>query len=98
MKKVKNSEINVSEVVGYPVKISSESKSVESMIQGDQEPKMVVSCKSCGQEFDSTFSVNDFAALSKEQHEAGTLHLCPFCGNLSIYEMKDYHERQSKPS
>ena len=60
--------------------------------QQEPEPKMVVTCKSCGKEFDSTFSVEDFAALSKEQHEAGTLHLCPFCGNLSIYEMKDYHE------
>ena len=98
MKKVKNSEINVSAVVGYPVRIPSENKGVDGMIQREPEPKMVVSCMSCGQEFDSTFSVEDFAALSKEQHEAGTLHLCPFCGNLSIYEMKDYHERQTPGS
>ena len=96
MKNSKNSETNnATTVVAYPVVINAEKQSEQVLNQQEPEPKMVVSCKACGKEFDSTFSVDDFAGLSKEQHEAGTLHLCPFCGNLSIYELKDYHERQA---
>jgi len=60
----------------------------------DKRKKMVLRCKSCGKEFDSTFSVEEFSMISEEQRDAGTLHLCPSCGNLSIYELKDYFEPQ----
>ena len=82
------------EVAGYPLKSYSGIGAVNVPVTTN-EPKMVVTCKACGKEFDSTFTLDDFAALSKEQFEAGTLHLCPFCGNLSLYEMKDYHEAQA---
>jgi hypothetical protein len=91
LKKLQESEI---EVTGYPLK-SYPASSMDRLPEDKLEPKMVVTCKSCGKEFDSTFTFEDFAALSKEQFEAGTLHLCPFCGNLSLYEMKDYHEPQA---
>jgi DNA-directed RNA polymerase subunit RPC12/RpoP len=57
----------------------------------DQE-KMVLTCKSCGKTFSSTFSVGEMEDISQEQYEAGTLHLCPHCGNLSMYLIRDYHE------
>ncbi len=56
------------------------------------EKKMVLKCKSCGENFDSTFSVEEFSLLPEDQNGSGTLHLCPQCGNLSIYELKDYRE------
>jgi len=56
------------------------------------DKKMVLNCKSCGLDFDSTFSVDEFSLLSEDQNRSGTLHLCPHCGNLSIYELKDYQE------
>jgi len=59
---------------------------------GNSARKMVLKCKACRADFDSTFSVEDFASLATDQLEAGTLHLCPNCGNLSIYELKDYRE------
>jgi hypothetical protein len=58
----------------------------------DFEKKMVLKCKSCGSDFDSTFSVYEFSLLSEDQNRSGTLHLCPHCGNLSIYELSDYRE------
>lgn len=67
------------------------------MKKRDQSPsekdrKMVLKCKACRADFDSTFSIEEFSMLSRKQYEAGTLHLCPNCGNLSIYELKDYRE------
>jgi uncharacterized protein (DUF983 family) len=56
------------------------------------DKKMVLKCKSCGSDFDSTFSVDEFSLLSEDQNRSGTLHLCPHCGNLSIYELRDYRE------
>ncbi|MDA4112276.1 MAG: hypothetical protein OK439_07020 [Thaumarchaeota archaeon] len=86
------SDIKASEITAYAVPSSSK-ESPEGMKEKQKvDPKMALACKSCHAEFDSTFSVEDFVTLSKEQYEAGTLHLCPFCGNLSIYELKDYHE------
>lgn len=63
------------------------------------EPKkdqtiMEITCKTCGKPFDSTFTVDEFVNLSREQYEAGTLHLCPFCGTISLYRLKDYHEQK----
>ena len=63
-----------------------------SMVPSESEIKMALTCKNCKREFNSTFSIDDFACLSEDQHEAGTLHLCPFCGTLTIYQMTDYHE------
>jgi hypothetical protein len=54
--------------------------------------KMVLKCKACGGDFDSTFSVEEFSLLPEDQNKSGTLHLCPHCGNLSIYELGDYQE------
>lgn len=54
--------------------------------------KMRLECHSCGKSFDSTFTVEDFGSLPLEQYEAGTLHLCPYCGDLGIYQLKDYKE------
>ncbi len=73
--------------VAYPVTLIS--KDVTPL---KETKKMVLKCKSCGQDFDSTYSIEEFSMLSKEQYEAGTLHLCPSCGNLSIYVLKDYGE------
>jgi hypothetical protein len=56
------------------------------------QEKMVLTCKFCGKNFDSTFSVKEIEQISEEQFEAGTLHLCPYCGNLSTYQIRDYHQ------
>jgi predicted RNA-binding Zn-ribbon protein involved in translation (DUF1610 family) len=55
--------------------------------------KMIVVCKSCGAKFDSTCAVAEYESLSKDQYEAGTLHLCPNCGFLGTYLLKDYREQ-----
>ena len=60
------------------------------------EKKMILTCKACQKEFNSTFSVDDFATLSRDQLKEGTLHLCPFCGDLAIYSLNDYHESESR--
>jgi len=54
--------------------------------------KMVLVCKYCSSSFDSTFTVDEFSLISGQQLESGTLHICPHCGNLSIYLMTDYRE------
>lgn len=53
---------------------------------------MKVNCRACGRSFETTFSVDDFERLSSDQSEAGTLHICPHCGDLGLYKMKDYFE------
>jgi hypothetical protein len=53
---------------------------------------MIVSCRACGREFESTFTNEDFAKLPLIQKESGTLHICPHCGNLGLYAIRDYHE------
>ena len=58
--------------------------------------KMTLKCKSCLKYFDSTFSVEEFSLLPKDQNTAGTLHLCPHCGNLSIYKLEDYEEPSTR--
>ncbi|MGI0090553.1 MAG: hypothetical protein ACREBS_02480 [Nitrososphaerales archaeon] len=57
-----------------------------------QAKRMSLTCKSCGKSFDSTFTEEEFALLPRDQNETGTLHLCPLCGNLSTYLLKDYRE------
>jgi hypothetical protein len=54
--------------------------------------KMSLDCKSCGNSFDSTFTVEEYESLPTEQYEAGTLHICPHCGFLGTYLLKDYKE------
>lgn len=56
------------------------------------EKYMVIQCKACNRFFDSTFTTSEFALLPVKQFEAGTLHLCPHCGNLSAYLLSDYKE------
>jgi len=94
LEKSQESDIKSSEIIAYTVHSISQKGSGNMAHDQKPDPKMVLTCKSCKEEFDSTFSVEDFATLPKEQYESGTLHLCPSCGNLSIYELKDYHEHQ----
>jgi DNA-directed RNA polymerase subunit RPC12/RpoP len=54
---------------------------------------MLVKCRSCGRNFDTTFTVQDFGMLPRDQKESGTLHLCPHCGTLSLYMIRDYFEQ-----
>ncbi len=61
----------------------------------EKEHRMSLKCKSCGRFFDSTFTVEEFASLPTDQTEVGTLHLCPSCGALAIYHLKDYVEPSS---
>ena len=65
---------------------------LEDTISVPEERMMILHCRTCGKPFDSTFAVNDFAALSSEQLKAGTIHLCPHCGELAIYQLRDYQE------
>ena len=66
-------------------------ENVLSMPRG-KERKMTLLCRACDKRFDSTFGVEDFASLSSEQMKSGTIHLCPFCGELAIYQLVDYQE------
>jgi DNA-directed RNA polymerase subunit RPC12/RpoP len=56
--------------------------------------RMAIRCKRCSHEFDSTFTAEELAILSNDQNESGTLHLCPECGQLSIYLLRDYFQSQ----
>ena len=77
-------------VEGYPINLES-----TSLKQEEQKKKMMlVKCRSCAKSFDTTFTVQDFETLSRNQMESGTLHLCPQCGNLSLYVLKDYFEEK----
>ncbi len=60
--------------------------------------KMSLNCKSCGESFDSTFTVAEYESLPTEQYEAGTLHICPHCGFLGTYLLKDYKEERKEKS
>ena len=65
---------------------------VENPRESNPQMKMLLKCKSCGKIFNSTFTAEDFETIPAEQYEAGTLHLCPHCGALSTYLLKDYFE------
>jgi hypothetical protein len=85
------------ESIAYPLAFSPKVLQVEEArnektTKTNETKKMELKCKACGKAFDSTFSVEEFSLLPRQQYEAGTLHLCPACGNLSIYELKDYQE------
>ena len=60
--------------------------------QGAQK-MMALACHACGRPFNSTFTVSEFSNLSTAQYESGTLHLCPHCGEVSMYMLKDYFEK-----
>jgi transcription elongation factor Elf1 len=60
----------------------------------DQKKKvMFVRCRVCGEPFETTFSADEIDRFSSKQNEVGTLHLCPNCGDLSLYKMNDYFEK-----
>lgn len=86
-----NAELSSAYPISYPL---SPVKSVFEQVDPEKltSKKMVLKCKSCRNYFDSTFSVEEFSQLPRDQNQAGTLHLCPHCGNLSIYELVDYKE------
>jgi hypothetical protein len=85
-----------SESLAYPLNYSVSNRDPEAtkkvMDGHKKDRKMILMCKACGANFDSTFSVEEFSLLAEDQNRSGTLHLCPNCGNLSIYELKDYQE------
>ncbi len=74
-----------------PVDLSGISKEADKTINRKNKA-MMVNCRACGRSFETTFSVDDFERLSSDQSEAGTLHICPHCGDLGLYKMKDYFE------
>ncbi|MGI0080226.1 MAG: hypothetical protein ACRECH_11430 [Nitrososphaerales archaeon] len=80
-------------IEAYPIEIRHEQlSSDEAHSNPSDNVKMLIKCKSCAKLFDSTFTAEEFASLPKDQNESGTLHLCPHCGQLSIYLLKDYVE------
>jgi predicted RNA-binding Zn-ribbon protein involved in translation (DUF1610 family) len=88
-----STDANLAYPLNYPITShENETGKMDSVMTEPEQKKMVLKCKACGNDFQSTFSVREFSMLSQEQFEAGTLHLCPDCGNLSIYKMKDYRE------
>jgi predicted RNA-binding Zn-ribbon protein involved in translation (DUF1610 family) len=90
---IKTNEDNPNETLAYPLNYPATSQVTENAADDSKlSKKMILKCKSCGASFDSTFSSEEFSMLSQDQNRSGTLHLCPNCGNLSIYELKDYQE------
>ena len=89
-------EAIANESLAYPLNYSVSNRDSEAikkvMNDGKKDRKLILKCKSCRTNFDSTFSVEEFSLLTEDQNRSGTLHLCPNCGNLSIYELKDYQE------
>lgn len=79
-------------IEAYPIEIKRQQLPNETPRDSSGKGEMLLKCKSCGKLFDSTFTTADFALLPKDQNESGTLHLCPHCGQLSIYLLKDYAE------
>ena len=79
-------------IEAYPIEIKRDQLPSEIPKNPSGKGKMLLKCKSCGKLFDSAFTTGDFAFLPKDQNESGTLHLCPHCGQLSIYLLKDYAE------
>lgn len=83
-------------IEAYPI-ITRQEQSLPGETRDPAEKrKMLLKCKSCLNFFDSTFTIDEFALLPKDQNESGTLHLCPHCGQLSIYLLKDYTENGSR--
>jgi len=88
-------EVADNQPTAYELDYSSLGKVAQMTPESDNSrnsKKMVLKCKACGGDFDSTFSVEEFSLLPEDQNKSGTLHLCPHCGNLSIYELRDYQE------
>lgn len=82
-------------IEAYPIETRQEQMSSSEIRDRSEKRKMLLKCKSCLNFFDSTFTTDEFALLPKDQNESGTLHLCPHCGQLSIYLLKDYTENGS---
>lgn len=83
---------SLTEPSAYELNYGFDSNEMVSHKMTTAKKKMILKCKSCNEEFDSTFSVEEFSSLPEDQHQTGTLHLCPHCGNLSIYGLSDYKE------
>ena len=83
-------------IEAYPI-LFGEHKLESSEAPSQKHSKMMLlRCRYCDNLFDSTFAAEDFAFLSIQQNESGTVHLCPHCGHLSIYLLKDYLEDGDK--
>jgi len=92
--RMQTGEQNVHEKAGKDQNSTSFSTpAIPDVEQVDKPNIMTLDCHSCGRSFDSTFTSSEFSYLPKEQYETGTLHLCPHCGNLSMYLLKDYFEK-----
>ncbi len=52
--------------------------------------RLMVKCNKCGSLFDSMFTDNDIEKLPRDQLDVGTFHLCPYCGYLGVYHLKNY--------
>lgn len=90
---------NIQEAKPYPISFEGAHFDLKNDIAPEKTKTsgtMLVRCRSCGKEFDTTFTVDDFAKLPLDQRESGTLHICPYCGVLSLYLIKDYFEDHSK--
>ncbi len=79
----------------YPIQMEPKLNRRHPDIDDQRAEKMLLKCRSCKKVFDSTFTREEFSSLSIDQNESGTLHLCPHCGNLAIYLLKDYFENEN---
>ena len=84
---------NKIQVESYPISIELKSPiAVGETSKEEMKELMKVKCRTCRKIFDTTFTVEDFESLPRDQIQSGTLHLCPYCGDLSLYMLKDYFE------
>ncbi|HKW05617.1 MAG TPA: hypothetical protein VJN71_09990 [Nitrososphaerales archaeon] len=87
-------ELETSNIEAYSIKVKQLKVAGDSKKGSSGSEKMAIRCKRCSHEFDSTFTSEELAILSNDQNESGTLHLCPECGLLSIYLLRDYFQTQ----
>jgi DNA-directed RNA polymerase subunit RPC12/RpoP len=90
---------NVEEIRSYAVTTVHDAQSDLSNDSSSTDIKrsssaMLVKCRACGEEFDSPLAVDDFPKLLLDQKESGTLQMCPHCGTLGLYAIRDYCERR----
>ena len=83
-------------IEAYPIPFDEQKLASSDSPSQKHTKMMLLKCRYCHNLFDSTFSTEDFAYVSTQQNEAGTVHLCPHCGQLSIYLLKDYLEDADK--
>jgi DNA-directed RNA polymerase subunit RPC12/RpoP len=86
----------INKIEAYPLprtRVSLASEDRED-VGREKRRRMVVRCSECNKLFDSTFTIEDIANLPREGLESGTMHLCPYCGYLGLYLLKDYIEEK----